>query len=273
MTDSKDYSKIFQERLISTRNLRKMTQKELSLKSSMNTTQIAYFESGSRVPSFDSICKLADGLSVSIDYLIGRSNKPESFYLAFRFEDYIDILDKNDIDLLEYQIKEILKKKDNLVKLRIVRKPLEYNDIINILKNDDYKLHIQDLKIHILMESIEGFNKQDKIYVFTNLLIFLLNTLQFSDELTNINYVKNLFLSCDSFEQLDKKFNKALNKQNKDQNKVLVIVQNGVVTDVIKDDSVEVEIFDHDNFKEGDDWSIPEGFENIVPESSRCDTE
>ena len=45
MTDSKDYSKIFQERLISTRNLRKMTQEELGKKIGMNPTQISRMES------------------------------------------------------------------------------------------------------------------------------------------------------------------------------------------------------------------------------------
>ena len=164
MTDSKDYSKTFQERLTYTRNLRKMTQQELGLKSNMNSSHIAHFESGSRKPSFDSICKLADGLSVSVDYLIGRTNKPESFYTTFRLEDYI-----------------------------------------------------------------------------------------------------KSFLESNSLTELKTKFISIMKKANNEQDKVLVIVEGGVVSDILKEGDVEVSVFDYDNFKEGGDYLIPKGFEKLIP--------
>ena len=236
MTDSKDYSKIFQERLISTRNLRKMTQEELGLKSNMASSHIAHFESGSRKPSFDSICKLADGLSVSVDYLIGRSNKPESFYLAFKFEDYTDTLDKNDIDLLEYQIKEILKKKDDLIKLRIVKKPLDYSDILNIIKKinqlstEDYLESLHNLKIHILNAGInpEIAIKNSSLYDSIYFLMSILNMLIFDlyhnpQDITLTNGIIKLFLESGSMTEFKTKFISIMKKADNEQDKVLVI--------------------------------------------------
>jgi hypothetical protein len=46
--------------------------------------------------------------------------------------------------------------------------------------------------------------------------------------------------------------------------KVLVFVENGV-SDSVADTDVQVEIFDKDNFDAGDDWNLPEGFENLAP--------
>ena len=279
MTNFKDYSKTFQERLISIRNLRKMTQEELGLKTNMASSHIAHFESGSRKPSFDSICKLADGLSVSVDYLIGRSNKPESFYLAFKFEDYTDTLDKNDIDLLEYQIKEILKKKDDLIKLRIVKKPLDYSDILNIIKKinqlstEDYLESLHNLKIHILNAGInpEIAIKNSSLYDSIYFLMSILNMLIFDlyhnpQDIILTNGILKLFLESDSVAELKTKFISIMKKADNEQDKVLVIVQGGVVSDILKEGDVEVSIFDHDNFKEGDDWSIPKGFEKLIPD-------
>ena len=36
-----------------------------------------YYESGERKPGFDSLIALADFFNVSIDYLVGRTDKPE----------------------------------------------------------------------------------------------------------------------------------------------------------------------------------------------------
>ena len=278
MCDSKDYSKTFQERLIFTRNLRKMTQKELGLKSGMNTTQIAHFESGSRVPSFDSICKLADGLSVSVDYLIGRSNKPESFYLAFRFEDYIDILDKNDIDLLEYQIKEMIKKKDDLVKLRIVKKPLEYSDILEIVNRpylSDVKGYLESLRVlktHILDTglypeiSIRDIGLYENISFLITIFNMMIYEISLKTENTSVcNRIIKLFLESNSVTEFKTKFISIMKKPNNEQDKVLVIVEGGVVSDILKEGDVEVSVFDYDNFKEGGDYLIPKGFEKLIP--------
>lgn len=270
MTDSKDYSKIFQERLISTRNLRKMTQEELGKKIGMNPTQISRMEIGKSNPDFNNLCKLANGLSVSVDYLIGRSNKPESFYLAFKFEDYTDTLDKNDIDLLEYQIKEILKKKDDLIKLRIVKKPLEYSDILNIIKKinqlstEDYLEHLYDLKIHILDAGInpEIAFKNTSLYDTISFLMSILNMIIFDlyhkpQDITLTNYIIKLFLESSSLIEFKTKFISIMKKADSEQDKVLVIVEGGVVSDILKEGDVEVSVFDYDNFKEGDDYLIP----------------
>ena len=66
--------KIFRNRLQLTRKLRELNQEELAKRAVLPSTAISHFESGTRKPSFDNLRKLADALSVSIDYLMGRTD-------------------------------------------------------------------------------------------------------------------------------------------------------------------------------------------------------
>ncbi|VAW42603.1 Transcriptional regulator, Xre family [hydrothermal vent metagenome] len=66
---------VFKLRLQQTRKLRELSQDELANKAELPSTTISHFESGKRKPSFDNLRKLADALEVSIDYLMGRTNK------------------------------------------------------------------------------------------------------------------------------------------------------------------------------------------------------
>jgi len=59
------------KRLKAARKKRDLTQAELSEKSGIATTSIAQFEIGSRLPSAENILKLALGLKVSTDELMG----------------------------------------------------------------------------------------------------------------------------------------------------------------------------------------------------------
>jgi len=67
---------VFSEKLKAAREVRNMTQAELSTITSIETTQIAHFESGNRNPSIDNLKKLCVGLNVSADYLLGISEEP-----------------------------------------------------------------------------------------------------------------------------------------------------------------------------------------------------
>lgn len=53
-----------------------MSQSDLAAATKMPSTSIAHFEGGSRKPSFDNLRALAEGLDVSADYLMGRSDEP-----------------------------------------------------------------------------------------------------------------------------------------------------------------------------------------------------
>ncbi|MBT4639539.1 MAG: helix-turn-helix transcriptional regulator [Deltaproteobacteria bacterium] len=49
-----------------------MSQSDLARISGLQPSAISHFENGRRSPSFENLKKIADALSVSIDYLIGR---------------------------------------------------------------------------------------------------------------------------------------------------------------------------------------------------------
>jgi transcriptional regulator with XRE-family HTH domain len=71
-------SDIFRERLRAAReSLRQMSQAALARDSGLPPSSIAHFEAGTRKPSFDSLRKLANALSVTTDFLLGRTDNPE----------------------------------------------------------------------------------------------------------------------------------------------------------------------------------------------------
>jgi len=53
--------------------MRAFTQAELGQRSGMGAASISHFETGQRVPSLESLAKLADALEVSVDALLGRA--------------------------------------------------------------------------------------------------------------------------------------------------------------------------------------------------------
>lgn len=90
----------FPARLRETRNLRGLEQAELSELANIPPTSISHFESGKRKPSLENLRKLADGLQVSIDYLLGRTDNISAHVsaAAFRHEDQMS---REDLDLME----------------------------------------------------------------------------------------------------------------------------------------------------------------------------
>ena len=55
-----------------------LSQSDLAKKSGFEPSAISHFETGKRAPSFENLKRLADALSVSIDYLLGRTEEPSS---------------------------------------------------------------------------------------------------------------------------------------------------------------------------------------------------
>ena len=64
----------FAKRLRWIREQRGWTQKQLALATKLDASQIAHFELGHRLPSCTNLCRLADALICSTDYLLGRSD-------------------------------------------------------------------------------------------------------------------------------------------------------------------------------------------------------
>src|SRR5690606_10858354 len=65
----------FPEQLEKARRLRNLNQAELAKASGLQASAISHFETGSRKPSFDNLRKLADALSVTTDFLLGRTDE------------------------------------------------------------------------------------------------------------------------------------------------------------------------------------------------------
>lgn len=65
---------MFSRRLRLLRELRKLTQEELSNKLGVERTRYTKWENGVSEPSLMMLCKIADYFHVSTDYLLGRTN-------------------------------------------------------------------------------------------------------------------------------------------------------------------------------------------------------
>ncbi|MCA9033120.1 MAG: helix-turn-helix transcriptional regulator [Planctomycetaceae bacterium] len=68
----------FGNRLREAREKKGLSQAEMAQKSGLQPSAVSHFESGRRAPSFDNLRKLADALSVTIDFLLGRESEPHS---------------------------------------------------------------------------------------------------------------------------------------------------------------------------------------------------
>src|SRR6516162_9696833 len=69
--------KDFQHRLRLARESRGLSQADLANKTGMQPAAISHFETGQRSPSFENLRKLADSLSVSVDYLLARIDEEQ----------------------------------------------------------------------------------------------------------------------------------------------------------------------------------------------------
>ncbi len=63
----------FGRRLQSLREMRGLTQLQVGERAKMASASISHFETGQRIPSLESLVKLANALEVSTDALLGRS--------------------------------------------------------------------------------------------------------------------------------------------------------------------------------------------------------
>lgn len=68
----------FGSRLRKIRDDKGLSQSELAEKAGMQPSAISHFESGRRAPSFDNLKRLADALSLTVDYLLGRQADPQT---------------------------------------------------------------------------------------------------------------------------------------------------------------------------------------------------
>lgn len=94
----------FSQRLKQIREGREMTQQELADKTGMMQSAIAHFEGDRRKPSFQNIRILAQALGVSIDRLMGTSERGVT---AFRNEEKLSEKDREYIqDFIDVMVKK-----------------------------------------------------------------------------------------------------------------------------------------------------------------------
>ena len=67
----------FSERLKELRLAKGLTQMQVSQSTGMSLLSYQRYEYGSREPAYNKLLALADYFDVSLDYLVGRTNKPE----------------------------------------------------------------------------------------------------------------------------------------------------------------------------------------------------
>ncbi len=64
-------------RLKEIRRAKKVSQLRLAMDLNMNQNTISRYETGDREPGINELIKIADYFNVSIDYLLGRTDKPD----------------------------------------------------------------------------------------------------------------------------------------------------------------------------------------------------
>ena len=94
-------SENFAERLKEIRKSKKLKQSDLASKTGLKVAAISFFETAKRRPSLGNLIKLADALSVSVDFLLGRE--------VARVRDF-DKLNPKDQEVIQEMSKVLLKK-------------------------------------------------------------------------------------------------------------------------------------------------------------------
>lgn len=72
-SDPKTAAETLAKNLRDFREIRSLTQAELGSRAQMAAASVSHFETGQRVPSLESLVRLADALEVSVDALLGRA--------------------------------------------------------------------------------------------------------------------------------------------------------------------------------------------------------
>src|SRR5688572_25324226 len=68
-----EVSETLRQNLQRFRELRELTQSQLGARAGIAPASVSHFETGQRVPSLESLLRLADALEVSLDVLVGRA--------------------------------------------------------------------------------------------------------------------------------------------------------------------------------------------------------
>jgi transcriptional regulator with XRE-family HTH domain len=87
-------------RIAQQRDERKLTQEELARKVGITRASLSHYENNRREPDYETIQRIADFFSVSVDYLMGRTSEP-NHTLDSDTRAFVDQLELSDQALLE----------------------------------------------------------------------------------------------------------------------------------------------------------------------------
>lgn len=88
------------DRIAHLREKRGLTQEELSVKLGISRAALSHYETNRREPDYDTLGNIANFFNISLDYLLGRTNNPESV-LDQDVRDFVDSLELSDESILE----------------------------------------------------------------------------------------------------------------------------------------------------------------------------
>lgn len=108
--NAKQPTDIFIERLQKARDIRGMNQAQLATESGLDPSVISHFEGGTRKPSFDNLKRLASALRVTTDFLLGRSDNPDTSAAAGQLNRDLEKLTAEDLKLTENFVEMLLKR-------------------------------------------------------------------------------------------------------------------------------------------------------------------
>ena len=88
------------DRIALQRDKRGMTQEDLSSKLGITRAALSHYEKNRREPDSDTLNKIADFFTISIDYLLGRTDEPNREFEP-NIRDFVDKLELSDEKMLE----------------------------------------------------------------------------------------------------------------------------------------------------------------------------
>jgi transcriptional regulator with XRE-family HTH domain len=92
--------KKFGDRISHLRETAKLTQEELANRLGITRAALSHYETGRREPDYETLVKFADFFEVSLDYLVGRTDKPDQV-LDENFTEFLDSLELSDENILK----------------------------------------------------------------------------------------------------------------------------------------------------------------------------
>ncbi|MEF3302265.1 helix-turn-helix domain-containing protein [Paenibacillus sp. GYB003] len=88
------------DRIAHLREKRGLTQEELSVKLGISRAALSHYETNRREPDYDTLRNIANFFDVSLDFLLGRTNDPQSV-LDQEIREFVDSLELSDDSILD----------------------------------------------------------------------------------------------------------------------------------------------------------------------------